>query len=488
MIDNLITGYSGVGTIELVLNEAKKINQDHRIVSLSMHNPYQGYGGITTVFRSVQKLFPDIKCYFLSKEDSEIENQGNHIFIDPSTIELFQRTYGKIYLWPALHNIPYSIIESEVPTLRSSIDAFCSSYVEQIQDSDGEDLIIWLQDYLFAFMGTYVRQKFPKAKIILSIRSAFGKQQIPELFYDDSKLLVESLIQSDFCSFHRKVDLENFFSMARQVLDTKEYFIDEKRGCISTHKHVFNSRVIPMGNDYEYRQSLLNNHNTLEHLNFLKEITKNRKVISSLSTFELHKGIITELALMKRFLQKYPQYHTQFVFLRVMPIRKRYENLIEYVRLKEYVFSTIESINAEYGSKTWQPIVTFFDQNGVNDYQSTALFRLTDILLVLSKLDGFNHVALEGVFSKGISDKPLSLVLGDVGATDYIEGCCKVDCDNLEELTEKFVSEYIKTDEEKQKSFSVLLRYCRHLSALQWSFNVVQAGINLNKLPVWKGI
>jgi len=69
------------------------------------------------------------------------------------------------------------------------------------------------------------------------------------------------------------------------------------------------------------------------------------------------------------------------------------EGIEEYENYARRVFTCVDELNSRFGTKEWQPIEVFYEQNRL---QALAGLCLYDVLLVNSVADGMNLVSKEG--------------------------------------------------------------------------------------------
>jgi trehalose 6-phosphate synthase len=117
------------------------------------------------------------------------------------------------------------------------------------------------------------------------------------------------------------------------------------------------------------------------------------------------KGIPERLRAIDRFLELYPEYKGNFVFVQgAVPSRVHVE---EYRRLQEELDRLVAEINQKHGAASWKPILYLRQHLGTRDLY--ALYRLARFCLVSSLHDGMNLVAKEFVAANVEEDGVLLL-------------------------------------------------------------------------------
>ena len=241
-----------------------------------------------------------------------------------------------------------------------------------------------------------------------------------------------------------------------------------------------------MGSNPDYRRRLSETTmSTNIKNNFEQSIVsgKNLKIITSVSRFELSKGLEYELDIIEKLLQNYSDLAGKFVFARYSYISNSKKHSQDYTRQYEKITERIAQINSKYGIDTWQPIHADFTKK-LNDHEMTSLYRATDILLVASLSDGFNHISVEGPLSKVIEiDRPLQLALGRVGSAEYLTNYSQLCMSNPLDDAE-ILRLLLNTDSEIIKlNFKGLAAACKKLSTKIWYTSILYEVINPNAVP-----
>lgn len=114
----------------------------------------------------------------------------------------------------------------------------------------------------------------------------------------------------------------------------------------------------------------------------------------------------------------------------------------------------------------------------------TSLYRASDILLVASLSDGFNHISIEGPLSKVIDeDRPLQLALGRVGSAEYLTNYSQLGMTNPIDDAEILTLLLNMDSEIIIESFKRLNASCKKLSAKIWYTSILYEVINPNAVP-----
>ncbi len=495
--NDIVIGFNG----KLELNEIKqkfaKIVGDTPIIFVNFHNPDNGFGGITTVYKSIKKNKMNLSVvYRTDSPNSSGSKKRQCVYINDKLNFFYQKIYGKSYLWPLLHGMRTNLSKNDVlrgrrATVNASI-IFADKIIytgNMLKNTVEDKPIYWINDYLLIHVASILREKEPLSQIILSIRSAFDFNKKKRMFREDIIMLLQGMCASNFISFHRQRDVECFLKLLNEyqhLLDS-DIKINWNRNIVTVGDRIVTPRAIPMGNDPYYRRQLSYDSKTKEFMKYLKSLVSNRNIISSISSFEVNKGIKEELDIIEKLFHRNSSLIENYVFVRVMPVRKNYDDLPIYKKLRGDVLSRIEQINIKYGKNGLVPIITFLDPNGFEDYQVAALQKISKIYLVLSLADGFNHSGIEFLLTKSKEDDPGLLIASDVGASDYLGS-------NLKRISPKrttesaiFIEKLLSMSSDRiSENQESLIKAANNLSSFHWTLSILSSIIRPTLVPKWR--
>lgn len=486
---SLVIGYSKLKSEKYITSKIHNISDSYNILFANFHNSVIGVGGVGTVTRSMQKYIPNLHmvCYdpLIKKNTVYGDSIVYPVSLDLQTVSGFQIKYAKQYLWPLLHDITSPLSKSQVSLYRRSYLTASLKFantISQVKVNNSKPWIYWINDYSLAGTIGFLRKNNPEAKICFSLRSPFGYSQYPDFYSDDAILLVKSIIQADFISFHRTKDLINFMLLAERLGSLTNYIkVDWTNHVIRYGDHSAVPRVVPLGNDPSYRLSLAKTKEVELLKNKFFALANGCKIISSISRFEIHKGIKEELDSIETLLRLFPKCREEFVFIRVAYLAKEYLKIPAYHDLYMYVRQKVVFINKKYGTDKWKPIIGLFDKK-FTDYEVTGLLRSTDILLVMSLADGFNHSSVEGVLSKLSKDHPLLLLSSDVGSSDYLgQAPIRINPKDSVDTAIKIFNALRNNLSDTKNRQNNLSTMAKRLSSSNWTHTILDSVININK-------
>lgn len=444
----------------------RRVSDIGNVYFINYKNSALGTGGVGTTSREMNKIIKDIKFVYYDKKLNfgPIGLNGWNVGLNTKEAEAIHGVYAKLHLWPLLHGIKSNIDSKDIEQHRMLIPNIAEKFAisaHKFAQRSNRRPIYWVNDYTLAPVVTCLREVDPNALIIFSLRTPFGVDQPPNLGNEDCNLVVKSMLSADLVTFHRKSDMSNFICLARHYADSIELGSDYNSTVCMVGRNV-HIKVVPMGSNFSYRQDLRKTPRSIEIENEYRLLTKGCTMITGISRFEKSKGLDYELKVFEHLLETHPSLRGTIQFVRFSYMSEQKKDTDYYVQFRKVIDSEVDRINKIYGTSTWIPVIARFDKK-LTDEEVTGVLRAADVLFIGSYADGFNHLAMEGIFSQ---DKisSIRLVLGNVGARDYIKGYYGFECGSIESganalhmaLREKTIIRYLRSYQmSKSKSFSI---------------------------------
>lgn len=461
-------------------------NRGVGIYFINYKNSVLGTGGVGTVSRDMIKYNPDI--HFVYWDGSKADRDIDLGIKTPRELhKIVHIKYAKAYLWPVLHGLPSKINPDKLTHVRQKVLVLVELIAKKIykfasdKSQQESDRIYWINDYTSIALIGKLRKLDKNSTIIFTFRTPFGvKNQYPK-FYDDDILLLKGLLQSDCITFHRQNDLEHFIKFIDDKFHKEISRINSKKNnatvTLKNDKHITLS-VAPMGNNKSYRKGILHNNSTRLFYKNIKSYHQDNVMITGISRFEESKGIEYEIDCINTLLQTHPELSGKFVFLRYSYMSEDKIQSKEYNAFMDKVITKITIINNKYGTDKWKPIVYDFNKK-LTDYEVAGLLMASDILIIASHADGFNHLALEAIYSQKRTGA-IQLLLSDIGVTDYIHGYKKLSHnieDDVKILYESIKSKGIRNWFTQQR----LNSSANKLSSRRWMTQIIKLANNIRE-------
>lgn len=469
------------------------INSRSDIIFINYKNSILGTGGVGTVTRDMNDSLPHLRMVCYEHEENALESKHKkRIFTVDLSLkekEAFHSSYAKLYLWPILHGLNTSLSNKDVMALRITVDNASLKFGKRALDASkdcSKTPIYWVNDYVLISSVGYLRRLSPEAKIIFSWRTTFGVNSPPKLYSQDAYKIVDNLSKADLVTFHTYNDLANFVALAKDyLLDLNIHYDENKAIFIGDNNRICRLRVVPLGSNptlrKKFAKSAIAERARKELLSVKTEASQ--KIITSVSRFEISKGLVYELEIIDELFKSFPEMIGKVIFVRYSYISESKKDSNEYIELLDYVINKANEINIKYSNKDWAPV--HFDlYRKLTDKEISGIYRATDILLVASLADGFNHISLEGPLSKIVDkDGPLSLILGNVGSRNYIQGYQALTMYDPVTDARLLYGTIIENPEVVIRKFKLMLRGIYKLSTHIWFTSILYSMIEPEQVP-----
>jgi putative otsA trehalose-6-phosphate synthase len=448
---------------------------------INYKNSIAGVGGVGTVSRDLIEYYPGVRCIFwdgtkaIRGSDVGI-NLGNGV--NHGEVHLL---FFKKYLWSLLHGIECKISDKQLNIarrdLRKQVAVLVNKIVQEIgtKNNSFNGDIFWINDYTALPLVRELRDHYERATIVFSFRTPFGREGFyPNIQQPDVGMFVD-LLNSDLITFHRRCDMLTYIKFLEEnatgVIDKARAVDDFSILILTKDGHTVELLVVPMGNNLQYRQSLAYTKEAREIVKKIRSDHKGKKIITSISRFEQTKGVEYEIDLVNTLIKKHPELKDKFVFMRYTYRSKKKIDDYEYSALHDRVLKGVENINRKYGGKSWTPII-YSNEHKLTDQEVTAVLQASDIVIVASVADGFNHLALEAIHSQTQEMPKVQLLLSNIGATDYIKGYNRLKL-SLEDDVEILYKALVRSEKEVNVSYKELRSSASRLSSRSWLDTII---------------
>jgi trehalose 6-phosphate synthase len=294
-------------------------------------------------------------------------------------------------LWPLCH------IAHVRPVFRSSDweqyvavnQRFADAVVSEART---DDPVVLVQDYHFALLPRMVREKLPKATIIMFWHIPWPN---PESFgiCPWREEILEGLLGSTLLGFHTPFHCKNFIETVDRYLETR---IEHEASTISYGGDLTQVEPYPISIAWP---DMAEQPSVAESRSAVRQelgLPANQLLALGVDRLDYTKGIMERLQAVERMLELYPALIGRFTLVQIAaPSRS---SLDEYQNLESRVRMLAQRINKRFSSDTYAPILLKIEQHGAD--QVNRLYRATDVCLVTSLHDGMNLVAKEFIAAR----------------------------------------------------------------------------------------
>jgi trehalose 6-phosphate synthase len=409
---------------------------EHQITANGQVHSRRGTGGVVTALSTLMQsidftwvasaMGEGDRKVSESAEDASIPSPISGQSLSLRYVVTPRRVYHKYYnvfcnplLWFLQH---YMWSSPYTPNVDSSVhDAWENGYVAVnkafadavISDAQSYDRLpcVVVHDYHLYLVPMYVRQALPNATIANFIHVPWPSPAYWLLIPSYIRTAIcRALCQSDIVGFQCTRDVHAFLDSCEEFLPDAE--VDHAEKTIQLDGQRVRARVYPLSIDPEELRRIAESPRSLDYERRLKALCLDHTIVR-VDRLEPSKNVVRGFKAYQLLLERYPELHNKVTFLAFLaPSRTRVR---QYQRYAEEVDQQVQEVNKTYGTNTWTPIHTFYENNYT---QAIAGLRLYDVLMVNSVIDGMNLVAKEG---PGVNTREGMIVLSEaVGAYDQL--------------------------------------------------------------------
>lgn len=375
--------------------------------------------------------------------------------------ELYDGYYNRLcndVLWPLLHYQP-ELVQFDAAAWKAYREVN-ERIAREIADYADDDDLVWIHDFHLFLVPKILRKLRPQLRTGFFLHVPFPSSEVFRQLPVREEIL-DSLLHADLVGFHDYSYLQHFGSSLLRLLGLESNFVSVKRGGRTIRLGVF-----PVSIDTE---------------SFMKR-AKDPKVCALAETFakpqfqflgvdrlDYMKGIDLKLKAFKELLTSYPQYRGRVSLLQVaVPTRT---GVPVYMELARETARLVGEINGAFSTPTWTPIQ--YLHSSVTNEQLMALYAASDSLLVTSKRDGMNLVALEYIASQK-EDRPGVVLLSEfAGAISTLSHVLAVNPWDFEDTAKKMIEAMEMSKNEKLSRQETMQRYLSKYTATHWATSFI---------------
>lgn len=288
-----------------------------------------------------------------------------------------------------------------------------------------------------------------------------------------NKEILEGLLGNDLLGFQIEDYCDNFMDTVREILDAE---VNENIIKYKGHKTLV--KAFPISVDFDLLNKKSQTKEVKNEIKKIKKETPYKFMGLGIDRIDYSKGIPEKLKAVKRFLEKYPEYQKNFVYVELgAPSRTK---IPAYHKINEEIETLIEEINKKYETipwqSSWKPIK--YVKKKVSLSKVLAYYRRADICIVSSLKDGMNLVAKEYV----AANKNGVLILSPfTGASRELDKALIVNPYNTEEFADTIKKALEMKKDEKRERMKILRKSVKENDIYKWVKNIFFTIIEMQK-------
>lgn len=395
---------------------------------------------------------------------SEITKKFNRkIEIVPLTIskELYNPYYNNFcnaVLWPLLH---YETERVEWDLLAwkkyQEVNRIVANALA-VQTSAKDDLL-WVHDFHLMLVASYLRAKRPRQGMGFFLHVPFPNYEIFRQLPFRSTIL-SALLAHDLVGFHDYSYLMHFAQTVHHILGVGSNF-----NRIHTKGRTVSLGVYPVSIPTANIHRTTKTKRVKQIYDGYRKQFENTKLILGVDRLDYIKGIDLKLDIFNAFLTKHRQHQGRVSLLQVV-VPSRTE-VPAYRQLKETIEGKVGHLNGNWGKADYVPVYYIF--NSVQFNELLALYQLSDCLLITSKRDGMNLVALEYIAAQTTSHPGQVLLSEFTGAISTMPNAIAINPWNINKTADCLNRALSENPEPIAKRNSEMLEYLKSYTGNEWA-------------------
>jgi trehalose 6-phosphate synthase/phosphatase len=380
------------------------------------------------------------------------------VFINHHVYDLYYNGLSNSVVWPLFHYFP-SYAEYKVEyfeNYKKANEDFLHVVLRNVKEND----VVWIHDYHLFPLAAMIRASYPNLTIGFFLHIPFPSYEIFRMMPDGwQHEILTGILGADLIGFHTIDYASHFLKCLQMVLR-----IDADINIIKHNNRLIKIDVFPISIDYNKFHLAYNDKEVATRRTFYKKQFAKQKILFSVDRLDYTKGVFSRLKAYQWFLQAYPAYKEQVVFIIVVvPSR---DTVLKYSQRKKEIDEFIGNFNSTMGTITWKPVI--YQYNHLDFTELMALYTACDMALVTPVRDGMNLVAKEFVSSQ--QDLKGVLLLSEMaGAARELTEALHVNPNDLEGFAKK-IKEGLEMDEKTQAlHLSIMQKRIREYDVNAWA-------------------
>ncbi|MDH5720050.1 MAG: bifunctional alpha,alpha-trehalose-phosphate synthase (UDP-forming)/trehalose-phosphatase [Spirochaetia bacterium] len=414
-------------------------------------------GGLVSALSGIKEETIWAGTFPFEQKNVSLDKNLIPVFIEDELYNKYYNNFCNEVLWPLFHyettHIKCSREDWEAYKKVNRI--FAEKILEKADSSD----LIWIHDFHLFLLPKYIRELNKDIKTGFFLHIPFPSAEIfRELPYREE--ILDGVLNADLIGFHD-------YTYLRHFIETLHYLLSIESDILSVEyeNRKVQLGVFPVSID---TQKFISKSQTSEVKNLVKQIKKEaagKKLILGVDRLDYIKGVDLKLDIFQKTLEMYPELRGKISLLQIaIPTRS---DVDEYISLKNNIDRKIGEINGNYGTTNYVPVKYIY--NSVDFNTLVSLYGASDVLLISSKRDGMNLVALEYIVSQ-TKDNPGVVLLSEfTGAASNLSHIISINPWNTENSASKLYDALDLKPEEKWDMLKPMISYLEKYTATKWA-------------------
>jgi len=383
------------------------------------------------------------------------------VWLTPEEEQGYYYGFSNEGLWPLCH------IAHVRPSFRSEDWKHYQAVNEKFADAvcaevDTDDPIVLVQDYHFALAPGLIRQRLPRATVIMFWHIPWPSSQRFGICPWREELL-EGMLGSSILGFHTQADCNNFVGCVERFLEART---DQEQHAIVQHGRSTLVRPYPISLEWpaRWQQGALTVEECRAGVVGELGLAPDALIGLGVDRLDYTKGIEERMLAVERLLERFPALRGRFTFVQLAaPSRTIIE---QYRQLNERVEFVAARINERFGKGAYRPVVLLRAHH--EPPTVFRYYRAAHVCYVSSLHDGMNLVAKEFVSAR--EDEQGVLVLSQfTGAARELPEALIVNPYDLDEASSALVAALNMSAEEQRDRMRAMRAMVAEFNVYRWA-------------------
>jgi trehalose 6-phosphate synthase len=334
-------------------------------------------------------------------------------------------------------------------------DALC-------EEVDSEDPIVLVQDYHFAPLPRLVRERLPRATVIMFWHIPWPNSQSFGIC-PWRKELLDGMLGASILGFHTQFDCNNFLDAADRFLESR---IDREQNAVVQRGHTTLVRPYPISLEWPVHWLRSTPPADACRKSVFEELRLASDALLGVGVDRLDytKGVEERLLAVERLLERVPAFRGRFTFVQLAaPSRTIIER---YRLLNENVERLAARVNERFAHGDYRPVVLLRAHHEPPDVY--RYYRAADLCCVSSLHDGMNLVAKEFVAAR--DDERGVLVLSQfTGAARELTEALIINPYDLDETSSALAVALNMSGDEQRERMRSMRALVSDLNVYRWA-------------------
>jgi trehalose 6-phosphate synthase len=383
------------------------------------------------------------------------------VWLTPEEEQGYYYGFANEGLWPLCH------IAHTRPSFRSEDFRQYQVANERFADAiaaevDNDDPIVLVQDYHFALLPQLVRQRLPRATVIMFWHIPWPNAERFDICPWSQEIL-NGMLGASILGFHTQFHCNNFLDSADRLLENR---IDREQNAIVQQGRRTLVKPYPISIEWPVGW-LAGAPSVAECRASVRQelgLPADALVGVGVDRLDYTKGVEERLLAVERLLERFPGLRGRFSFVQLAaPSRTAIER---YMQLNESVEALAARVNARFGAPGYQPVRLLR-----RHHEPPTVFRFyraADVCYVSSLHDGMNLVAKEFVAAR--EDEQGVLVLSRfTGAARELTEALVVNPYDLDEASAALAAALGMSPDEQRTRMRAMRMFVAEFNVYRWA-------------------